>query len=143
MLAGPNETPGIWLVYDGNMTPGSGNEITVYIHSDPMLLCLGMVVEVTGDANITTAMSEADCNSFGWDNGWNSDPYIDPNGWLYISGVSWASTANGTVGYFKFRYNSGEVTVSVTEGSYACDAYCQPALFSPQPLIFGRDPNQN
>jgi uncharacterized repeat protein (TIGR01451 family) len=142
MLAGPNETPGIWMVYDGNMLPDPNDEITVYIHSDPMLLCMGIGVEVVGDANITTAMSESDCNSFGWDNGWNSDPYIDPAGWIYISGVSWECTVNGTVSYFKFRYNSGEVTVSIIEGSEAFDAYCQPVLFSPQPLIFGQDPNQ-
>jgi parallel beta-helix repeat protein len=142
MLAGEDETAGIWLVYDGNMTPNSGDEITIYIHSDPMLLCMGIIVEIAGDANITTAMSEADCNNYGWDNGWNSDPYIDPNGWLFISGVSWESVVNGTVGYFKFRYNSGEVTVSVTEESCAYDAYYQPVLFSLEPLIFGRDPNE-
>jgi uncharacterized repeat protein (TIGR01451 family) len=142
MLTGPNETPGIWLVYDGNMTPNSGDEITVYIHSDPMLLCMGTVVEVVGDANITTAMSEADCNSFGWDNDWNSDPYIDPSGWLCINGVSWECVVNGTVGYFKFRYNTGEVTVSIMEESCAYDANYLPVLFSLQPLIFG-DPNQN
>jgi hypothetical protein len=140
MLAGPNETPGIWLVYDGNMMPNPGDEITVYIHADTILFCMGMGIEVVGDANIITAMSEADCNSFGWDNGWNSDPYIDPSGWLFISGVSWECTVNGTVGYFKFRYNSGEVTVSIMAESEAY--YCQPVLFSPQPLIFG-DPNQN
>jgi alpha-tubulin suppressor-like RCC1 family protein len=143
MLAGPNETPGIWLVYDGNMTPDSGDEITVYIHSDPMLLYMDTVVEVLGNANITTAMSEADCNSFGWDNDWNSDYYIYPSGLLYISGVSLESVVNGTVGYLKFRYNSGEVTVSITEDSCAYNAPHQPVLFSPQPLIFGRDPNQN
>jgi subtilisin family serine protease len=142
MLAGEGETAGIWLVYDGNMTPNSGDEITVYIHSDPMLLCMGIIVEIAGDANITTAMSEAECNNYGWDNGWNSDPYIDPNGWLFISGVSWESVVNGTVGYFKFRYNSGEVTVSVTEESCAYDAYFQPVLFSLEPLIFGCDPNE-
>jgi hypothetical protein len=143
MLAGPNETPGIWLVYDGNMTPNSGDEITVYIHSDPMLLYMSTVVEVLGNANITTAMSEADCNSFGWDNDWNSDYYIYPAGRLHISGVSLERVVNGTVGYLKFRYNSGEVTVSITEESCAHDADSQPVLFSPQPLIFGRDPNQN
>jgi hypothetical protein len=142
MLAGEGETAGIWLVYDGNMTPESGEEITVYIHADTMLFCMGTLVEVVGDANITSAMCEADCNTFGWDNGWNSDPYIDPAGWLYVSGVSWGGVVNGTVGYFKFRYYSGEVTVSITEESCAYDPNCQPVLFSGEPLIFGLDPNE-
>jgi hypothetical protein len=88
-------------------------------------------------------MSEADCNNYGWDNGWDSDPYIDPSGWLSISGVSWERVVNGTVGYFKFRYNSGEVTVSINdEDICAYDADCQPVLSSGEPLIFGRDPNE-
>ena len=64
------------------------------------------------------------------------------------------STVNGTVGYFKFRYYSGEVDVSIvderctsdtfdiTGDSSAYDANCQPVLFSGQPLIFGHDPNE-
>jgi hypothetical protein len=142
MLAGEGETAGIWLVYDGNMMPSYGDEITVYIHSDPMLLAIGMIVEVAGDANITTAMSEADCNNYGWDNGWNSDTYIDPAGWLLISGVSWEGVVDGTISYFKFRYNSGEVAFSINGESVAFDPNCEPVLFSGQPLIFGRDPNE-
>jgi parallel beta-helix repeat protein len=141
-LAGEGQTAGIWLVYDGNMMPAYGDEITVYIHSDPTLFCMEPAIEVAGDANITTAMSEADCNNFGWDNGWNSDPYIDPAGWLYLSGVSFGGVVNGAVGYFKFRYYSGEVTVSITEDSCAYDANLAPVLFSGQPLLFGRDPNE-
>jgi hypothetical protein len=141
MLAGEGETAGVWLVYDGNMTPNYGDEITVSIHSDPMLFTVGMIIEVAGDANITGAMSEADCNSYGWDNGWNSDPYIDPAGWLYLGGVSWEGVVNGTVGYFKFRYYGGDVTVSINEESITYDANCAPVLLSGQPLIFGQDPN--
>lgn len=141
MLAGEGQTAGIWLVYDGNMTPDYNDEITVYVHSDPLLLGMDIIIDISGDANITTAMSEADCNSFGWDNGWNSDPYIDPEGWLLISGVSWECTVNGTIGYFKFRYYSGEVNVSISGDSEAADANCETVLFSGQPLVFGYDPN--
>jgi hypothetical protein len=141
-LAGEGETAGIWLVYDGNMTPDYNDEITVYIHSDPMLFALQITVAVTGDANITTAMSEADCNNYGWDNGWNSDPYIDPNGWFSDCYISWDGVVNDTVGYFKFRYYSGEVNVSFTADSVAFDANCDPVLLSGQPLIFGSEPNE-
>jgi len=86
-------------------------------------------------------MSEADCNNYGWDNDWNSDYYIDPEGWFMINDVSWEGTVSGTIGYFKFQYYSGQVTVSIDEISEAFDPNCQPVLFCGQPLIFG-DPNQ-
>lgn len=137
----------ISLVYDGNMLPDPNTEITVYVHSDTMLLCMGAAVQITGNATITGAMETADCNQFGWDPGWNSDPYIDDaNGWAYITGVKWASDVSGTVGYVKFVYHGGCVTVSFLSGdewSCAFDAYCLPVSFSTDTLTFGTcDPNQ-
>jgi hypothetical protein len=87
-------------------------------------------------------MCEADCNEYGWDNGWNSDPYFEDN-WVYLSGVSWPGEANEVVGYIKFRYHSGEVVVSITpEYSDAFDANCQSVEFSDKTLVFGEpDPN--
>jgi hypothetical protein len=143
MLAGEGETAGIWLEYDGNTMPDYNDEITVYVHSDPLLLAMDTIIQISGDANFTTAMSEADVNEYGWDNGWNSDYYIDPEGWLLIDGVSWDCTANGTIGYFKFRYYSGQVVLSISGDSEAADANCEIVLFSGQPLIFGSDPNQS
>ena len=66
MLAGEAETAGIWLVYDGNMMPNYGDEITVYIHSDPNLFCMGIIIDFSDDVNnITGAMNESDCNNYG------------------------------------------------------------------------------
>jgi len=124
--------------------PEPNQEVTVQIQTDTPLLCMDACIAVTGDATITTAMNTADCNQYGWDPSWPSDPYIDPNGWVEISGVKWESDANGVVGYFKFVYHSGEVTVSFTADSVAFDANCLPVLFSTDTLIFGiPDPNQN
>lgn len=124
--------------------PEPNEEITVYVQTDTPLFAMGLGIEVLGDANITGAMCEADCNQYGWDNGWSSDPYIDPNGWVYINGVSWAGEANGVVGYIRFRYNSGQVTVSIFE-SETLDANGQSVEFSDRMLIFGQpdsnDPN--
>jgi hypothetical protein len=112
----------VWTVSAGTISlvadttlPDPNDEITVWVHTDEPLFCMGLAAYVIGDTTITTAMSEADCNDFGWDNGWNSDPYIDPNGWIYLSGVCWASDANDTVGYFKFRYYSGQVSVYIDQ----------------------------
>jgi uncharacterized repeat protein (TIGR01451 family) len=139
-----SQTPTIYLVYDGNMMPDPNDEITVQIHTDTPLLCMGLGIQLTGDAEIVTAMGEADCNSFGWDNGWNSDPYIDDvNNWAYVNGVRWDCDANDIVGYLTFIYHSGEVSVSfMSDYSSTYDANCQEALFSLDALVFGRDPNE-
>jgi alpha-tubulin suppressor-like RCC1 family protein len=139
MMAGEGETAAVYLISDVN-EPNSGDEVTVQIYTDTPLFCMGLIITVMGDANITGAVSTADCNEYGWDPDWPTDPYIDPEGWLYISGVSWEGQAEGVVGYLKFRYNSGEVTVSIIEGD-AFDAYCEPALISGEILTFGADPN--
>jgi hypothetical protein len=105
--------PAIYLTCDNN-TPEPNDEVTIQVHSVAPLFAMGLGIYISGDANITTAMSEADCNSFGWDNGWNSDPYID-GGWVFLSGIKWVADANGTVGYVKFRYHSGQVSVYIDQ----------------------------
>jgi len=54
----------ISLVADTTL-PYPSDEITVWVHADEPLMCLSLAVFVTGDAAITTAMSEADCADFG------------------------------------------------------------------------------
>jgi hypothetical protein len=141
MLAGEGQTASIYLISDVN-EPNSGDEVTVQVYSDVPLLCMGLGITVTGDANITSAVSTADCNEYGWDPSWPTDPIIDPTGWVYIGGVIWEADADGVVGYIKFRYNSGQVSVSITEGD-AYDANCEPVLFSGEALTFGADPNES
>jgi len=134
-------TPAIYLICDNN-TPEPNEEVTVQIYSDVPLFCMGLGITVTGDAEITDAMSTADCNEYGWDPDWPTDPYIDPDeGWLYVSGVKWEGGVEGVVGYFKFRYNSGQVSVSIMEDSAAFDSDCAPVGFSTEALTFESDPN--
>ncbi|MCX5632192.1 MAG: hypothetical protein NTW93_00715 [Phycisphaerae bacterium] len=132
----------IYLICDVN-EPNSGDEVTVQIYSDVPLFCMGVAISVAGDANITGAMSTADCNEYGWDPDWPSDPFFEEDGWLYINGIKWESDANGVVGYIKFRYNSGRVSVSITEDCAAYDANCEPVLISGEALTFGADPNES
>jgi hypothetical protein len=136
----------ISLVSQANL-PEPNEEITVYVQTDTPLFAMGIGVYIVGDANITTAMSEADCNQYGWDNGWNSDPYIDPNGWVYVNGVRWNADANGTIGYFKFRYNSGQISVYIDQENSLAFGWdgnsCPEVPFSTNTLLFGEpDPNQ-
>jgi hypothetical protein len=99
-------------------------------------------ISVVGDANITTAMSTSDCNQYGWQPQWSSDPYIDDvNGLAYIMAAKWGVDSNTVVGYFKFHYNSGSVNVAITADSNAWDANSQPVAFSTASLTIGCDPN--
>jgi len=122
-------------------SPDPNEETTVWVHADEPLFCMGLGVYVTGDATITAAMSEADCNDFGWDNGWRSDPYIDLNGWVSIGGVRWASDANDIVGYFKFRYHSGQVAVTIDQKYSTAFGWDGDSVtyssFSTEVLLFG------
>jgi hypothetical protein len=75
------------LVCDNNM-PDPNEEVTVYVQTDTPLFAMGLCIGVVGDATITTGMCEADCNQYGW----NSDPYIDLNGYVYLGGVRCAGS---------------------------------------------------
>jgi hypothetical protein len=135
----PPGTPYIYLVYDGNMTPDPNTEITVYVHTDIPLFAMATGITITGDANITAAMDANDCNQFGWDPEWSTDPYIDPNGFIaYINGAAWDTVdANTNIGYFTFIYHSGPVNIAITADSFACDANDQPVTFSADSITLG------
>jgi hypothetical protein len=141
-----SQLPAIYLVCDNN-SPDPNTEVTVWVHSDAPLFCMGMGIQVFGDATITDAMKTADCSKFGWDPDWNSDPYIDANeGWAFIGGVIWAADAKGTVGYFKLRYNSGQISVSIYDewsDAFGWDGQsCTEVPFSQDVLFIGRDRNE-
>jgi hypothetical protein len=136
--------PPIYLSCDTNSLDPN-QEVTIYVNSPTPLFCLGLGVYITGDANITDAMKESDCNSYGWDNGWNSNPYIDPNGkYVYLGSVRWNADANGVVGYLKIRYNGGDVnayTDTVNSSAFTWNAAndsCYPISFSTDVLVFTR-----
>jgi hypothetical protein len=137
--------PAIYLTCDNN-TPQPNDEVTIQVHSVAPLFAMGLGIYISGDANITTAMCEADCNSFGWDNGWSSDPYIDPNGWVYLSGVKWAADVNGVVSYVKFRYRSGQVNVYIDQENSLTFEWngdsCPIVPLSQEVLLISRDPNE-
>ncbi|MDO8302341.1 MAG: right-handed parallel beta-helix repeat-containing protein [Sedimentisphaerales bacterium] len=141
----PNQVsqPSIYLEYEGSMTPDPNTEITVYVHSDVPLFSMGVYATVSGDATITSAMGIADCNQYGWDPQYSSDPYIDDvNGLVGIGGGIWGISSNTPVGYFQFIYHSGQVNVAITTDSYASDANSQPVTYSTDPLIFGGESMQ-
>ena len=137
----------ISLTADTNI-PEPNQEITVQIQTDTPIWAMGLFIKVDGNAEITTAMSTVDCNQFGWEPDWPTDPYIDnEEGWVYVSGVKWDGGVEGTVGYFKFIYRSGQVSIFIypdKEWSCAFDDYCQPVPISDETLIFGEpEPNQS
>jgi hypothetical protein len=119
--------------------PDPNDEITVWVHTDEPLLFMELDAYVTGDAKITSAMSEADCNEFGWENDWGFEPIIDdPNGWVSIGGVCWAADANDIVGYFKFRYHSGQVAIYIDHENSMAGNWGSNFTFSAEVLQFGQ-----
>jgi hypothetical protein len=118
--------------------PDPNEEITVWVHTDEPLLFLVLDAYVTGDATITSAMSETDCNEFGWENGWGFEPIIDnSNGWVSIGGICWAADANEIVGYFKFRYHSGYVAIYIDQENSIAGNWGNNFTFSDEALSFG------
>ncbi|MCE5186299.1 MAG: hypothetical protein LLF76_09265 [Planctomycetaceae bacterium] len=127
----------ISLTADTTM-PDPNDEVTVWVHTDEPLLFMQLDAFVRGDATITSAMSEADCNDFGWEIGWGFEPVIDePNGWVSIGGIKWAADANDIVGYFKFRYNSGYVTIYIDQENSAAGNWGTNFAFSDEAISFG------
>jgi hypothetical protein len=136
--------PAIYLTCDNN-TPEPNDEVTIWIHSDSPLLVMDIGIYIVGDVNITSAMNGEESVNYGWD-GWYCEPYIDSN-WVEFGNVRWDADANGTVGYVKFRYHSGQVSVYIdSEYSVAYDwnwndesgAYVP---FSQDAILIWRDPN--
>ena len=131
---------GVELAGEG-FVPEPNQEITVQIQTDTPLWAMGLFIVVDGDAEITSAMSTADCNQYGWEPEWPTDPYVDnEEGWVYVSGVKWDGGVEGTIGYFKFIYKSGQVNVYIykdDEWSCAFDDNCQSVPISDKTLVFG------
>jgi hypothetical protein len=130
----------MWLECD-NTSPDPNTDVTVYVHSEIPLSSMDLQIAVTdGNAVITGAMNAADCNQYGWESGFWSDPQIDPNGtWAEIFGLAdyeGGANENETVGYFTLHYSEGPVTIWVTS-NYSYDANGQPVECSSQPLIIG------
>ena len=124
----------VWMVADNNM-PDPNQEVTVYVHTDTPLFILDFWAQAVGDINFTAAMSNADCNQYGWDPGWQMDSYFDEDGWVSIGGVAWPSEANGVIGYFKFIYYGGQVSISIEdEWGDAFAATFESVTFSADPL---------
>jgi len=143
-----SQIPPIYLVCDTN-TPDPNQEITIYVHSDAPLMSLGIGIQIIGDANISAAMSEADCQDYGWDNWGIADPYIDDaNGYVALTSICWASDANDLVGYFKLIYHSGQITAHIDQENSSASGLdqntgtYQEVPFSTDALIVGYDPNQ-
>ena len=122
-----------------NLYPDPNSDVTLYVQSDVSLSSLGVYIEIAGDATITGAMNENDCNQFGWDPGWWSEPDIDPNGtYAFINGLMWddPNGPSGDVGYFTIHYNSGPVTITVANNA-TYDANQQPVAFDSNSIILG------
>jgi hypothetical protein len=101
-----------------------GSVVVLNFVVDASLIELNVLVNVTGDATITDAISTVDAASYGWDPMFSVDPMFsfDPTGLgtttAEIRMSNFDGNGPGVVGYVDVYYRSGEVVVSVAEGPY-------------------------
>jgi len=125
-----------------NLVPDPDSDVILYVQSDVSLLSMGVGFVIDGNATVTGAIGAADCDQFGWDPSWCSDPDIDPNGtWAYISDANLSGSGTGDVGYFTIHYNSGPVTITVIDNSSA-DVNSQPVAFDSNSITLGSEEQQ-
>ncbi len=124
------------LVAD-TVDPDPNDVITVWVHASDPLFFLNLKVFVVGDAAVISAMSESDCDEYGWDTSIYEEPTINLEGSLYIGGICWAADANDIVGYFSFRYNSGQVVVFIDDENSFAFHWNESFTLSTDVLLFG------
>lgn len=115
-------------------------EVTVWINTNAPILCMNLLIRVTGDATITDAMDETDAGNYGWDANYSPTSTINPDNSIRIYGVQWSTNQHTTVGYFKFRYNSGVVSLNITDEEFQVFNWNESLTFDPNPLVVGSIP---
>jgi hypothetical protein len=117
--------------------PDPNQEVTVYVQTDKPLWGMWLYATVAGDVTITDAIDWEDCNDYGWDPGWSGVPELSADGHtIGFGGLKLTSDANGVVGYFKFIYHSGQVTISMVGDAVDGDWNMVPV--STGTLVFGQ-----
>jgi hypothetical protein len=126
----------VWLAGE-SFNPDPNEEVTVYVQTDTPLWGMWLFPTVEGDATITSTMNWEDCNDFGWSPGWGCEVDISPDGHSTNFGaIQFAGDANGVVGYFKFIYHGGQVSVSITGDAF--DAAWNRVDVSTESIVFGQ-----
>ena len=119
------------------LAPDPNDEITVWLHSDVPLLFMNMLIRVNGDAAVTAVMNETDCNDFGWNSDFTPVSTINPDNSIQIFGLNWNNNYNGTIGYLKFRCNSGQVSVYIDTENSPAFSWSEDFTCSTEPIVVG------
>ncbi len=91
--------------------PDPEQEITVWINSDAPLIFMNLLIHLTGDYTITGVMDSSDQALYGWTNPFFAESCINEDRSISMAAFQMGPSVNGTIGYIKFRCNSGRVTV--------------------------------
>ncbi len=117
--------------------PDPNEVITVWIHSDAPLFFMNMLIRINGDATITAAMNKTDCNDFGWDSEVTPISTINPDNSIQFLGLNWSNNYNETIGYLKFRCNSGQVSVYIDNENSLAFSWSEGFTYSTEPIVVG------
>ncbi len=82
-------------------------------------------------------MNNDDVQEYGWDNDFDPVSVVHPDNTVQICGLKWGNNPGGIIGYFRFRCNSGRVSVYLeTEAGFAF-SWNEEFTYSEEPIIVG------
>ena len=117
--------------------PDPNEDITVWINTDAPLFYMNMEIRVIGDATITAAMTETDCNDFGWSIDYTPISTVNSDNSIEFHGLNWSNNSNETIGYFKFRCNSGQVSVYIDAENSFPFSFSESFTCSTEAIVVG------
>ncbi|MHC4475277.1 MAG: hypothetical protein ACYTEL_06520 [Planctomycetota bacterium] len=91
--------------------------LTLYVVTDTPLWGLDIIVNVTADANITSAMGEADSEDYGWAPPYTYEPVFSPDyKQVEMGAAAWWTNYETVVAYVEITCGSTDTVVSIAEG---------------------------
>ena len=122
------------------LNPDPNTVITVWVNTDAPLLCMDILVKIDGDATILEATNEPNGVEYGWDAAYQPFSTINPDNSIQFYGVQWGVNQHTTVGHFKFRCNSGRVSIRISDENFQAFNWNEILTFDPIPLVIGSIP---
>lgn len=120
------------------LQPDPNQVITIYIHSDTPLVLLDIRILINGDATITEVMNATNCTEYGWQSDYTPECIINADQSVQFTCYNGSGNSFDTVGYFKFRCNSGRVSVYIDSIEAFTFNWVGDFTYSTEPIAVGQ-----
>lgn len=117
--------------------PDPNQVITVWINADAPLIYMNITLRLTGDYTITGVMDAVDQADYGWTTPFFLSSEINLEDKSVTLQAFQMSPNTGTIGYFKFRCNSGRVSVAMDTTQSTALYWGQTFTLSEEPIVVG------